>query len=411
MRSNFDPKILESTIKYDVAITSNSILVNNLIDHLTKICLDDKPNDKKSSREALKRHLLNLTCNLFNCYKSEKHFLAYPRANTPDDKTFYSKNDDDNPEKITIYHLKKIIAMLEKNGYLENINGFIDRERKRSRNSRIRATDKLIRLFYEYKIALKHIIDNPNKPVLVLKDSEKKKIDYHSDDNTKMMIDDTQNYNKLIARAKIFLNGEEIPIPIVQRVFNNSSFHQGGRFYGGRWQECNSNYRKKITINGHTTEEQDYSCFHLRMLYHMESINPENNLYSLDSYPRNHVKQAINIALNCSSRSQTKHAVLKELRKNDNSIQMDYVDKLIQLVIQKHGPVSQFFFTGTWAELQYYDSCITRDILNEFTNSGQIVLPVHDSYIVETKNSEQLKQLMNDFYKIRFHFDPDVIKK
>lgn len=411
MRPNFDHKMLESTTKYDITITSKSISMNTLIDHLTKICLDDKPIVKKSSVAAQRRHFLNLISNLFRCYKSEKNFVAYSRANSPDGMSFYPKNDENNPEKITIYHLKRLITILEKNGYLENMNGFIDRERRRSRNSRMRATDKLIVLFDKFKISLKDIMVNPNKPVIVLKNSEKKKITYLPDEDIKKMKVDCQKYNKLLSNTIIYLNGEEIPHPVIHRVFNNSSFQQGGRFYGGHWQECNSDHRKTITINGHMTEEQDYSCFHLRMLYHLKGINPKNDLYSLGDYPRNHVKQTINIALNCSDSTEAKHAILKKFRENDKTIKMNYVKELLRLVLQQHKPVSQYFFSGAWATLQYHDSGIASEIINQFTSSGQIVLPIHDSFIVEINNSEKLKRMMMDLYKKKFHFDPEIVKK
>jgi hypothetical protein len=51
-----------------------------------------------------------------------------------------------------------------------------------------------------------------------------------------------------------------------QAVFNNGSFNEGGRFYGGWWQNFPSDYRQFITINGHTTWEYDYSSLHPAML-------------------------------------------------------------------------------------------------------------------------------------------------
>src|SRR5665213_2823864 len=51
------------------------------------------------------------------------------------------------------------------------------------------------------------------------------------------------------------------------RVFNNGSFKEGGRFYGGWWQGIPSRYRQYITIDGHTTWEYDYSYLHPAMLY------------------------------------------------------------------------------------------------------------------------------------------------
>jgi hypothetical protein len=51
------------------------------------------------------------------------------------------------------------------------------------------------------------------------------------------------------------------------RVFNNSSFKQGGRFYGAWWQSVPREYRGLIRINGKPTVELDYRAIHPRILY------------------------------------------------------------------------------------------------------------------------------------------------
>ena len=39
----------------------------------------------------------------------------------------------------------------------------------------------------------------------------------------------------------------------VRRIFNNGSFEEGGRFYGGWWERVPSRYRPQITIDGMPT--------------------------------------------------------------------------------------------------------------------------------------------------------------
>ena len=42
------------------------------------------------------------------------------------------------------------------------------------------------------------------------------------------------------------------------RVFNDTEFQTGGRFYGGWWQEIPSKYRDRITIDGKRTVASAY---------------------------------------------------------------------------------------------------------------------------------------------------------
>lgn len=166
-----------------------------------------------------------------------------------------------------------------------------------------------------------------------------------------------------------------------------------------------------MTINGHSTTELDYSCHHLRMLYNKEHMKTKDDLYEIGNYPRSHVKQSVNIALNSTSRRKAKLAILKALRDNDTSIQKEYVEKLFQAVFQKHFAISKYFFIGCGMGLQFHDSCIAMDIINQFTRNGQIVLSVHDSFICESSNEEKLWQLMTACYEKRFQFPPVIKKK
>ena len=72
------------------------------------------------------------------------------------------------------------------------------------------------------------------------------------------------------------------------RVFNNGKLTNGGRFYGGWWQNIKKDYRRAITINGGTTAELDYSSLHPSMLYALEGKTPPDDCYALDGFPKAH---------------------------------------------------------------------------------------------------------------------------
>ncbi|MHC2278005.1 hypothetical protein ACVME8_004616 [Bradyrhizobium diazoefficiens] len=68
----------------------------------------------------------------------------------------------------------------------------------------------------------------------------------------------------------------------LHRVFNNGSFQQRGRFYGGWWQQVPSRLRRYITINGWPTREIDYSNLHLAMIYAKEGLPLDGDAYAID---------------------------------------------------------------------------------------------------------------------------------
>ena len=59
----------------------------------------------------------------------------------------------------------------------------------------------------------------------------------------------------------------------VRRIFNNKTFDDGGRFYGGWWQRIDSDYRKDIRMNDVTTVEIDYSSLHVILAYTEAGLN------------------------------------------------------------------------------------------------------------------------------------------
>ena len=88
------------------------------------------------------------------------------------------------------------------------------------------------------------------------------------------------------------------------RIFNNSSFEQGGRYYGGWWQGIPGDWRTFITINSKRTVQLDYLrdalldhvCQYRHRHPHDRSLCPEG----FRGHLRGNIKTAFNIIINCS---------------------------------------------------------------------------------------------------------------
>ena len=89
------------------------------------------------------------------------------------------------------------------------------------------------------------------------------------------------------------------------RIFNNGSFEEGGRFYGGWWQQIPGDYRTFMTINGKRTVQLDYSGMHFSIMYAQLGMDtPMEDPYALEGYDaglRGHIKKAFNIIINCAN--------------------------------------------------------------------------------------------------------------
>ena len=70
------------------------------------------------------------------------------------------------------------------------------------------------------------------------------------------------------------------------RVFVDRRLDRGGRFYGPWYQGVPEEYRAKILIKGNPTLEIDYSGYHPRILYALKGQTLPEDPYSLEGYPQ-----------------------------------------------------------------------------------------------------------------------------
>jgi hypothetical protein len=169
----------------------------------------------------------------------------------------------------------------------------------------------------------------------------------------------------------------------VYRVFNNGSFDQGGRFYGGWWQQIPSRLRQHITINGMPTVEMDYSALHPRLIYAERGIQYEGDPYDvgLDESLRPLVKVTFQKLIN--GVGYPRHP-----RPGSDEPPFDAVEmgmswrQFVDTIKDHHSSISDLFGAGIGLRLQRKDSDITQAVMLEFNDFGAVMLPVHDSFIV-----------------------------
>ena len=198
------------------------------------------------------------------------------------------------------------------------------------------------------------------------------------------------------------------------RIFNNSDFKQGGRFYFHWSQMIKSGLRKNITIDGKSTIELDYSCLHLSMLYGLEGmIPPAGDLYALpgiDSHFRPIIKKAVNIAINAKNETSATQAIREEITEfnEKTGLILPRPKVILEAIKEAHKPVQKYFCSGYGVRLQYLDSSMAEQIMLSLAKDDICCLCIHDSFIVATENRSKLYQLMNNQFEIKFGFNPNI---
>lgn len=201
------------------------------------------------------------------------------------------------------------------------------------------------------------------------------------------------------------------------RQFNNGSFNQGGRLYGGWWINAPKKLRRKITINGQPTVELDYSGCAIRMLYHERGIDYRADPYALPPLAAYQEKEG----LEADHYREGVKALMQALINGDydGKPEMARIEgfsfrpafkrsEIRQMIEEKHKSISGAFGSGAGLRLQRQDSDLALAIITKMQERGIATLPIHDSFIAPKENEFDLKDEMNGMYKNMFTYYPII---
>ena len=331
--------------------------------------------------------------------------------------------------------LPKVVDYLKDNGYIDHHGHRHDKKNPaKSRQSRMRATSKLIDLVQDqYNVDLSMISRHKDEEVIILRDKKKKDIEYEDTPDTIRMRDNLNKINEWLEYSIILLEVTDEELKELQgrlkrkidftdkrlrRIFNNGSFEQGGRFYGGWWQNIPREYRKFIRVEGKDVVEVDYSGFHINMLYAMDGLDMHTgDVYKLPGYSnskvfRDFVKTMLLAMVNSDSRELTRKALHKEVHKKRTltlpaadipSTKVKDLYPVMDAFQQKHHDIADYFNSGKGIDLQNIDSHISEQVLLRFCGGKRLpVLPMHDSFIVHHHEEPKLRKAMDKAFNDRF---------
>jgi hypothetical protein len=178
------------------------------------------------------------------------------------------------------------------------------------------------------------------------------------------------------------------------RVFNRSSFDNGGRFYGSFWQ--NMGDRHRISIIGQPTVEIDYAGMHIRLLYEEVGKATPGDPYDLEGWPRNQVKIALLIAINAPTHSKTVRAIADYFREQGLSGDLYcHAQAILKEIKAKHPDIAHAFGSDAGIRLMRRDSEIAERVMIEILQAtGVIPLCVHDSFIAPANLEGELREAM-----------------
>lgn len=208
------------------------------------------------------------------------------------------------------------------------------------------------------------------------------------------------------------LSDSFVDISMVQlhRVFNNGSFKDGGRLYGGFWQRLSKEQRAKgLSINGSDTVSLDYGQIAPRILYSMVGMVPDfDDAYAIPGLDPDMWRPIIKKV--CSSmlfKARDPKKIPDDIRKKWPN-PLVRIESLVDMIKEYHRPVAHLFCTEMGFKVFRKESDIMVDVLLTLKSLGIVGLPVHDCVIVAKEHEAYARGAMQVAFRKHLGFDPVI---
>jgi len=443
-----DEQNLDNSRPFDVHLNSDFPEVNDWIDRLWNEFFHHGYRENKDEKK-LKKHFKTLLLDLYVSWLEDPtQWLGVALRNEA-----YSAGSRYNKLHIT-GDIRLVVQCLDDNKLIKVVKG----TEAAKRVTRVRAEPALIDYFktssfFEYDIRIaeerepiilkddtddKNVIEylNPGEGVKTPKGQKRKRY-IRAPSFIQDQREDLRAYNALLNRTFIDIGTLESPrIPrqywdkkrqeirtqylrisqtrkFVYRVFSRKSFFLGGRFYGGWWQNISSELRKAIRIDDQATVEPDYSGLHIAIAYAMRRVTPPEDPYDLPfllpeytdcpEVQRQDVKDLALISLNARNTTGAIHAYrnnyaheYKQRPIGPTTMGDKLLHQLLEGFLDHNQPIKDDMNSDAGVYLQAIDGNMTHFILKHFTEKGIVVLPIHDSYIIQLEYEQELKQVLKE---------------
>jgi hypothetical protein len=202
----------------------------------------------------------------------------------------------------------------------------------------------------------------------------------------------------------------------LRRAFSKGSFADGGRLFGGFWQDMKSEQRRScLLIDGQPVVELDLSSAGLRILYGLAGATPpDGDLYCLPDLigaARDDVKSMISALMFIEAADVSKLAPLARRMRPDLVAQGDAAgfaqgridhaaaEAVMKAIRRGHAAVAAYLPSLIGHRVQKVESDAMVSILLRLADKDIVALPVHDGIIVRQDHAVSAKAIMMERFK------------
>lgn len=343
--SSSTPDHVRRSVKIDFRLRSNTPEMEGVIELIIEMM-----RDKECRIGNLRKLSLHLNVLLSNLLKTHNDYTGYYTGYSRDKNNYHARYLGPG---IGFRPMKNGVNGLVNLEFAENIPGINRGAAGSGYVSRIKASDSLLKLMSDHYVDHHSIELIDIEPELIILRNGNSDINYRDNERTNEMREHVRRYNE-------FLNTTEITVALsapptefnkenknIRRIFNNASFEQGGRFYGGWWQ-AQKTLRPFVMINGSPTVELDFEALVAHQTYSAMglSYNLSEDPYVIHGIdlPRKFGKDAFYRMLNTPSRGDALHSIDGIGQPTDG----EYIEAeaIATSIEEKHAHISEQFFSN-----------------------------------------------------------------
>jgi len=198
----------------------------------------------------------------------------------------------------------------------------------------------------------------------------------------------------------------------LRRIFNNNTFDQGGRLYGGFWQRLMSEIRyEHIRINNDMIAECDYGQMSIVLLYAEAEAQyqfPEGDLYDLSAHGipqecRPGIKKVMQAIINSPD---TLKRLPNGARKHiPTTIRLK---DILSAIEWKHPVIYPLMNSNRDMQLFRKESDTRVDVLLTLREHDVVALPIHDAVLVADEDKETAVRVMKEVFRDHTGITPEV---
>lgn len=408
-------------------------------------CFPDEEINTTKRKHDRRKHIRKIVLSLYKEYEDDKTKYITISLNN----NHWVKKGRYGKLRMSLKVIKDVLDKLEKEKFITLLKGNRHNNPEKRKQTRIRATEKLIKFMHEPSSATKakaspvriktliesdhdRYLSEEGRPRTVLKDKNKKLISIDRRTNEIIQSEEIlKDYEDLLNQTLIInpKTGKALtPYDKIQkRVFSRGRLDYNGRIHGGFWQNINKeDYRSDITLDEHKTFEADFRGTFPVLVYHMLDIDywgqfdgiNKRDMHKADPYYlkgytdrkdhgkafRNALKLVFNAAINKDAKGilgvslalkykmqdewLPKGKITKESMKAINDVRPEMIREFLY---KQHKPIKKYFFNeSVGMSAMYKESKIALRVIQECLRRKEPVLTIYDSFIAKDTKKNRL---------------------